>query len=316
MDEFFTEMRSTLDDIKTSNLASETHDSNGILQTYFPNMFAEALVPINPIRWPSFTAGSTLSSDMSELGDKIKTPLENLVVAKEYLETSQSDIQWRDRFWQVTEDTTKINLSCELGKEPGSFGAGVLSNKIADGYMNEMVQTSLTLNKQEKLNDRIFKQVALDQGLDPNTVRGTGVTREFVPDFMKADLCDRPERNARPFDDDYGQGGFSDGIILDSNKNEFGTSGGSTFESSSCTIENQKNLLDRFFNLFGAKSSEGMYPDPIDTGSASPDSPWMEKLWDFFIPESGGAYYCTDPSKMVPPTPFLGDMGDFCPDSD
>jgi len=36
-------MRSTLDDIKTSNLASENHDSNGILQTYFPNMFAEAL---------------------------------------------------------------------------------------------------------------------------------------------------------------------------------------------------------------------------------------------------------------------------------
>ena len=103
---------------------------------------------------------------------------------------------------------------------------------------------------------------------------------------------------------------------MDSNKNEFGTSGGSTFESSSCTIENQKNLLDRFFNLFGAKTNEGMYPNPIDTGSASTDSPWMEKLWDFFIPESGGAYYCTDPSKMVPPTPFLGDMGDFCPDSD
>ena len=37
MDDFFTEMRSTLEDIKTSNLAFETHDSNGILRTYFPN---------------------------------------------------------------------------------------------------------------------------------------------------------------------------------------------------------------------------------------------------------------------------------------
>ena len=27
---------------KTYNLASEAHDSNGILQTYFPNMFASA----------------------------------------------------------------------------------------------------------------------------------------------------------------------------------------------------------------------------------------------------------------------------------
>jgi hypothetical protein len=132
MDDFFAEMRSTLDDRKTSNLGPETHYSYGILQRYFPNIFAEALVPINPIRWPSDTAGSALSSDMPALGNKIKTPFENLVVAKEYLETSQSDVQWRDRFWQVAEDTTKINLSCELGKELGSFGAGVLSNKIAD----------------------------------------------------------------------------------------------------------------------------------------------------------------------------------------
>jgi hypothetical protein len=105
-------------------------------------MFAEALVPINPVRLPYFTAGSVLSSDMSELGDKIQTPLENLVVAKESLETSQSDVQWRDRFWQVVEDTTTMNFACELGEEPGSFGAGVLSNQIADRYMNQMVETS------------------------------------------------------------------------------------------------------------------------------------------------------------------------------
>ena len=121
MDDFFTEMRSTLEDIKTSNLASETHYSNGILETYFPNMFSEALVPINPIRWLSYTAGSALSIDMPALGDKIKTPFQNLLVAKEYLETSQSDVQWRDRFWKVAEDTATTNLSCELGKEPGSF---------------------------------------------------------------------------------------------------------------------------------------------------------------------------------------------------
>ena len=36
---------------------------------------------------------------------------------------------------------------------------------------------------------------------------------------MKVDLCDRPERNTGPFDDNYGQGGLSDGIILDYRKN-------------------------------------------------------------------------------------------------
>ena len=274
-----------------------------------------SLVPINLMRWPCYTAGSALSSDMTELGDKIKTPLENLVVVKEYLETSQSDIQWRDRFWQLTEDTTTINLFCEFGQEAGSFGTGILANKIADRYMDEMVETSLTLNNQEKLNDRIFKQIGLEKGLYPSTLRGTGVAREFVPDFMKGDLCDRPERNARPFDNNYGQGGLSDGIILDSKKNEFGTSGDSVFESSSCTVENQKNLLDQFFNLFGSRSGEDICPTPIDTEYASTDSPLMEKLWDFFVPESGGAFHCTDPSRMVPPSPFLSDVCDFCPDS-
>jgi hypothetical protein len=75
---------------------------------------------------------------------------------------------------------------------------------------------------------------------------------------------------------------------LGSNKNDFCTSGYSVFESSSCTIENQKNLLDRFFNLFGAGSDESMCPAPVDTGYAPTYSPLMEKLWYFFIPESGG----------------------------
>ena len=103
---------------------------------------------------------------------------------------------------------------------------------------------------------------------------------------------------------------------MDSNKNDFCTSGDSVFESSSFTIENQKNLLDRFFNLFGTESDEGMCPASVDKGYASIESPWIERLWDFFIPETGGTYYCTDPSEMAPPSPFIGDIGDFCPDSD
>jgi hypothetical protein len=64
MDDFFTEMRSTLEDIKTSNLASKTHDSNDILQTYFPSMFAEALVPINPFSNRLFTYYHTLTKKL------------------------------------------------------------------------------------------------------------------------------------------------------------------------------------------------------------------------------------------------------------
>jgi len=44
---------------------------------------------------------------MAELGDKLQTPFSNLLVAKEYLETAQSDAQWRD-----TEDRATISFAC------------------------------------------------------------------------------------------------------------------------------------------------------------------------------------------------------------
>ncbi len=110
------------------------------------SIFAEALVPINPRRWASFTAGSCMSSDMPDIADKLQNPLDNLRVAKEYLETAQSDVQWRDRLWQVAQDTMTINFASEIGGDVGSFGAGAASNKIADGYMDEMVDTAVTMN--------------------------------------------------------------------------------------------------------------------------------------------------------------------------
>ena len=162
------------------------------------SIFAEALAPINPRRWPAFMAGSSMSSGIPASKDKLQTPFNNLLIAKEYLKTAQSDTQWRYRFWKVAEDTATINIESEIGGDVGSFGAGTASNKIADSYMAEMVITEATKNPQEKLNLEMFKQTAREQGIDASEVRGTGLTREFVPDFMQEDICERPEQNARP----------------------------------------------------------------------------------------------------------------------
>lgn len=64
--------------------------------------------------------------------------------------------------------------------------------------MDEMVDTEVNKNLQEKLNFAMFKQTTREHGKDDSDVRGTGLTREFVPDFMHGDVCERPERNARP----------------------------------------------------------------------------------------------------------------------
>lgn len=135
---------------------------------------------------------------MPEVNDRLKTTFYNLLVAKEYLKTSQSDIQWRDRLWKLSKDTFIINVASETFGNVGSFGAGAASNKIADKYMDEMVLGEVNKNMNEKLNLEIFKETAREQGIDVSKVRGTGLIREFVPDYMQEDICKRPERNARP----------------------------------------------------------------------------------------------------------------------
>lgn len=52
---------------------------------------------------------------MPEFGDKVATPFTNFLTAKEYLETSLCDVQWRDRFWKVVEDRFTVNGASELG---------------------------------------------------------------------------------------------------------------------------------------------------------------------------------------------------------
>ena len=86
-----------------------------------------------------------MASEMPQFGDKVKTQLDNLVVVGQQLETSQSDVQWRDRFWKVAEDTTTINMSCELGGDIGSFASCTAANKIADCYVEEIVNTAVTI---------------------------------------------------------------------------------------------------------------------------------------------------------------------------
>lgn len=126
-----------------------------------------------------------MAKDMPDIPDKLQTPLNNLLATKEYLESSQSDLQWRSRFWQVAQDTTTINIAFEQGDIVESFVAGVVSNKIADDYMAEMIDTEVNENPQEKLNLEMFKQTAREQSKDDSDVRGSGLTREFVPDFMR-----------------------------------------------------------------------------------------------------------------------------------
>ena len=107
---------------------------------------------------------------MPDLEDKFTTPIDNLQVTAEYLDSPQSDIQWRDRMWKMLQDASTINAIAEFGHDPGSFRAGALANKMAEKYMDEIVDTALTLNEQEELYLQIFKQIAIENSQYPVNV--------------------------------------------------------------------------------------------------------------------------------------------------
>lgn len=121
-----------------------------------------------------------------------------MVVAKEYLETSQSEGQWRDRFWQLTQDTVSLNMACGMGEDIGSFAAAPAANKMDDRYVDEIVETSFTLRNSEKLNQRIYEEFAKKMGTDLSTVSETGIARQFVPQASRGNILDRPTRGSRP----------------------------------------------------------------------------------------------------------------------
>ena len=84
-----------------------------------------------------------------------------------------------------------------MGEDLGSFGAWAAANKIADRYMDEMIETSVTLIKSEKLNERIYEQFAGERGVNPSLIRETGSYRQFVPVASRGNILDRPGHYGR-----------------------------------------------------------------------------------------------------------------------
>lgn len=162
------------------------------------SIFEGGLVPINPNYWSSHLAGSAYYDESPQLKDKVSRPLENIKNVKIYLKTSQSDVEYQDRAWTAAKDTIVVNLMAKLGGRPGPFFNGHYTNLCDDKYVNEEIQTVMTLNDQEKVNLRIFQSVAIQKNIDPDMVVGTGLFRQFVPEYMKNDLCNLPDRLERP----------------------------------------------------------------------------------------------------------------------
>lgn len=300
MDEFITEMHESLDEIKKADEQARLSSSS---------FFAEALIPGNPNYWPAHMLGSSIYDESPDLKDRMSRPIENLKGIEFYLETSQSDVQYRDRLWKVKRDTAIVNALCEYGGHPGAVVSGRLANMYADQYVDEQMETRISLTKEEEINLAIFKDVAINQNIDPEVVVGTGLFRQFVPEYMKNDLCNRPDRLERP------STALEDGILTGTDVD--GVDSILEFSSNS-------NIFHRMCSLFGFSSGShedfgGVQPGVVEPNDICPASSegleydFLERLCAIFgplIPETGGVYHVTDPTQLAPP-PFVQDYSDL-----
>ena len=120
MDDFLPDMFESLQEIDQANEKKKNHGTS---------FFAEALIPVNPVYWPAYYAGSAFRDEGPELNDKLNRFASNLERMEDYLVTSNSDVQYRDRAWTVAGDTAKVNLMCEVYGQLGAFVSGHYANK-------------------------------------------------------------------------------------------------------------------------------------------------------------------------------------------
>lgn len=104
---------------------------------------AEALVPINPMRMPSYSIGSMLTSDQRLERNDFMQPWENVESSLEYRSSSHNDTHYNTRFQKFMFDTAVVNGLCEVPSTIGGALAGSYANSMAAQYMDEIVEDEI-----------------------------------------------------------------------------------------------------------------------------------------------------------------------------
>lgn len=98
----------------------------------FPLPVAEALIPLNPQRWPAHAAGSILGQDLKNADSVVGKPFTNIATTKQYLTSAHNSSHFRSRAREVAMDTLDVNTMSEFGDFAGTTASGVYANWIAD----------------------------------------------------------------------------------------------------------------------------------------------------------------------------------------
>jgi hypothetical protein len=147
-----------------------------------PNVLpvADAFVPLNPIRWGSYTAGLIAGSDAPTLGDKVYAPLEHLSNLNLAVSSITSDQLYCLVIREMIEELAKVNAMSELGGDPGAFLAGANAYQFSVRILNEVGMAEANRRQNEILPG------VINRGF----VRELGIGRANVPKDLRLNPWD------------------------------------------------------------------------------------------------------------------------------
>ena len=191
-------------EIENSSIFSQISDYVNRHTSLLPT--ADALVPLNPMRMPSYYVGSMLTSDQRFERNDFMQPWLNVESSLEYLSSSHNDTHYNTRFQKLMFDTGVVNAFCEIPSNIGGALAGSYANSMAAQYSNEIVEDEInkSLETQFSCELRLRGGPGSKSGNyinKPPLFNGVGVFKEHLPASERTNpiFGERlPPRNDRP----------------------------------------------------------------------------------------------------------------------
>lgn len=190
-----------VDDQETKNSLFFSY-INDFINRYTSLLTANALVPINPMKIPSYYIGSMLTSDQRLERNDFMQPWENVESSLEYLSSSHNDSHYNTRFQKFMFDTAVVNGLCEVPSNIGGALAGSYANSMAAQYLDEIVEDEIT----KPLETQFSCELRLREGpgskygnhtTTPPLFNGVGLMKEHLPSSQRTSPIFGPRLPAR-----------------------------------------------------------------------------------------------------------------------
>jgi hypothetical protein len=174
---------------------------NNYINRYTSLPTADALVPINPMRMPSYYIGSMLTSDQRLERNDFMQPWENVESSLEYLSSSHNDSHYNTRFQKFMFDTAVVNGLCEVPSSIGGALAGSYANSMAAQYSDEIVEDEINkpLETQFSCELRLRGGPGSKSGnhTTPPLFNGVDLMKEHLPSSQRTNPIFGPRLPAR-----------------------------------------------------------------------------------------------------------------------